>query len=79
MLSGKQCVMCMLIQKTYFIALVIIVLVKVHVDEGEYKATEAICKDFENGVGKILHEKLMAKAAKERNWVKYYEWQYTFY
>ena len=32
--------------------------------------TELLCKQFEQGVGKTLHKKLVEKAATQRNWME---------
>lgn len=43
--------------------------VRPHVSNEEYENTEEIVKKFANGVGKDLHEKLVAVAASKKNWV----------
>lgn len=37
--------------------------------EDELKNSKEIIKDFKNGIGKKLHQKLEERAAKEKNWV----------
>lgn len=43
--------------------------VRPHVTEEEFNETERIVKEFENGVGKRLQEKLLKRAQQMRNWV----------
>ncbi|XP_065348241.1 peroxisomal carnitine O-octanoyltransferase [Cloeon dipterum] len=52
--------------------------VRPHVDDAAFKKTEAIAKQFENGVGKSLHEKLLERAKTENNWVSKYWDQYAY-
>ncbi|XP_059489007.1 peroxisomal carnitine O-octanoyltransferase [Neocloeon triangulifer] len=52
--------------------------VKPHVDGAAYKKTERIARDFENGVAKTLHQKLLEKAKKEKNWVSKYWDTYAY-
>lgn len=44
--------------------------VRAIVSEEDYKATEAIAKQFASGVGAKLHEKLLQKAKHSRNWLE---------
>lgn len=46
--------------------------VKPFLNEEEYKKTHRIVKDFENGAGKELHQKLLERARTRRNWLE--EW-----
>ena len=49
--------------------LIYIFLVKPHLNEDEYARTEEIVHDFENGVGRELHEKFLQRTGGMRNWV----------
>nr|XP_006811175.1 PREDICTED: peroxisomal carnitine O-octanoyltransferase-like [Saccoglossus kowalevskii] len=51
--------------------------VKPHVSSEELENTRRIVKSFYDGIGKELHEKLLKKASKERNWFEY--WWMDFY
>lgn len=46
--------------------------VRPHVTDGEYRQTEELCRQFEAGDGKELHEKLLQKVKRERNWLEYW-------
>lgn len=46
--------------------------VKPFLNEEEYKKTSRIVKDFGNGAGKDLHQKLLERARTRRNWLE--EW-----
>lgn len=46
--------------------------VKPFLNEEEYKKTHRIVKDFGNGAGKELHQKLLERARTRRNWLE--EW-----
>ncbi|XP_072010364.1 peroxisomal carnitine O-octanoyltransferase [Engystomops pustulosus] len=46
--------------------------VKPFLNEDEYKKTFRIVKDFENGIGKELHQKLLERARTRKNWLE--EW-----
>jgi hypothetical protein len=41
------------------------------VDEAAYKKSEAVARNFEHGVGAKLHQKLLERAQREINWVKF--------
>lgn len=43
--------------------------VKPFVSDIDYGKTKEIVKSFEQGIGRILHEKLKKKAEMSRNWV----------
>lgn len=43
--------------------------VRPHVNEEEFANTESLVREFENGQGKMLHEKLAHKATQSKNWV----------
>lgn len=43
--------------------------VRPHVNEEEFAATESLVREFEQGQGRTLHEKLMHKATQSKNWV----------
>jgi len=43
--------------------------VRPHVDAAAFQKTQAIAKEFENGVGVKLHRLLLERAQKETNWV----------
>lgn len=43
--------------------------VRPFVSDAEFAKTQEIVKNFENGEGKVLQEKLEAKAKIEKNWV----------
>jgi Choline/Carnitine o-acyltransferase. len=43
--------------------------VKPFVTEEEFAQTKKIVSEFEQGIGKTLHEKLLRRAKRERNWV----------
>ncbi|NWU90317.1 OCTC octanoyltransferase, partial [Upupa epops] len=44
--------------------------VKPFLNEEEYQRTEDIVKKFENGIGKLLHQKLLERAKTRRNWLE---------
>lgn len=44
--------------------------VRPHATEEEFAATEALVREFENGQGKILHEKLAQFASTQKNWLE---------
>ncbi|NXA67778.1 OCTC octanoyltransferase, partial [Mohoua ochrocephala] len=44
--------------------------VKPFLNEEEYQRTEDIVKNFENGIGKELHQKLLERAKMRRNWLE---------
>lgn len=46
--------------------------VKPFVTPEELAHTEKLVKEFQNGAGKVLHQKLSEKASKSRNWVSYW-------
>lgn len=46
--------------------------VRPFVTASELAKTQEIVSNFERGVGKVLHEKLQAKAETNRNWVRYF-------
>lgn len=52
--------------------------VKPFASQNEYYKTERIVKDFENGIGKELHSKLVMKAAKEHNWLEKWWEDYVY-
>ena len=39
--------------------------------EDEFMKTKQVVKEFENGVGKKLHDQLVQRASKKKNWVSY--------
>ncbi|XP_042231513.1 peroxisomal carnitine O-octanoyltransferase-like isoform X2 [Homarus americanus] len=43
--------------------------VKPHATDEEFEMTKEIVKKFESGIGKELHERLLAHAAKKKNWL----------
>lgn len=43
---------------------------KPFLNQEEYQRTENIVKNFENGIGKELHQKLLERAKTRRNWVR---------
>ncbi|XP_073438024.1 peroxisomal carnitine O-octanoyltransferase isoform X2 [Dendrobates tinctorius] len=43
--------------------------VKPFLNEEEYKMTCRIVKDFGNGIGKELHQKLLERARTRKNWI----------
>ena len=46
-----------------------LVSVKPHLTAEEYRHTESVVQQFAANEGKLLHEKLLQKAATSRNWV----------
>lgn len=52
--------------------------VRPHVSNEEYENTEEIVKKFANGVGKDLHEKLVAVAASKKNWLEDWWLHYAY-
>ncbi|KAJ8024622.1 Peroxisomal carnitine O-octanoyltransferase [Holothuria leucospilota] len=52
--------------------------VKPFVSEEEYRETEGIVRHFGNGVGKTLHQKLVEKAKKEKNWIEKWWEDYAY-
>ncbi|KAM6315274.1 peroxisomal carnitine O-octanoyltransferase [Aegotheles albertisi] len=44
--------------------------VKPFLNQEEYQRTENIVKNFENGIGKELHQKLLERAKTRRNWLE---------
>ncbi|KAM9387715.1 peroxisomal carnitine O-octanoyltransferase [Phaethornis superciliosus] len=44
--------------------------VKPFLNQEEYERTENIVKNFENGIGKELHQKLLERAKTRRNWLE---------
>lgn len=44
--------------------------VKPFLSEQEYEHTEAVTKDFEEGVGQELQQQLLERAKTEKNWVR---------
>lgn len=46
--------------------------VKPHVSDKEFQEVEVLCQQFAKGEGKVLHEKLLARAQTSRNWLE--EW-----
>lgn len=53
--------------------------VKPHVTEEEYVNTEQLVRNFENGIGPILQEKLAQRAKTRRNWVNLILYSLTIY
>jgi len=51
--------------------------VKPFVEGEDYKTTEELVQSFENGVGKVLQEKLVQRAKVSRNWLQ--DWWYDSY
>lgn len=45
---------------------------KPFLNQEEYQRTEDIVKNFEDGIGKELHQKLLERAKMRRNWVRIY-------
>lgn len=43
--------------------------VRPHVSEEEFAYTESLVREFEEGHGKVLHDKLTQKATQSKNWV----------
>jgi carnitine O-octanoyltransferase len=43
--------------------------VQPHVDNAQFERTKRLLKEFGSGVGKVLNEELLKKAATSRNWV----------
>jgi len=43
---------------------------KPYVTDQQFENTRQLVENFKNGIGAELHEKLKAKAATERNWVR---------
>ncbi|KGL74428.1 Peroxisomal carnitine O-octanoyltransferase, partial [Tinamus guttatus] len=52
--------------------------VKPFLNQEEYLRTEHIVKNFENGIGKELHQKLLERAKSRRNWLEEW-WQNVAY
>ncbi|NWI08301.1 OCTC octanoyltransferase, partial [Crypturellus soui] len=52
--------------------------VKPFLNQEEYQRTEHIVKNFENGIGKELHQKLLERAKTRRNWLEDW-WQNVVY
>lgn len=43
--------------------------VRPHVSEEEFAHTESLVREFEEGQGKVLHDRLIEKAKQSKNWV----------
>lgn len=52
--------------------------VKPFANEEEYKKTEEIVQKFQNGLGEKLHQKLLERAKRKRNWLEEW-WQNVVY
>ncbi|KAL8579049.1 hypothetical protein ACOMHN_035988 [Nucella lapillus] len=44
--------------------------VRPHVSDDELREVEFLCQQFASGEGKVLHQKLLARAQKSRNWME---------
>ncbi|KAL4222593.1 hypothetical protein ACF0H5_018634 [Mactra antiquata] len=52
--------------------------VKPHVTDAEYRQTEFLVQQFASGIGKDLHEQLLQKAQKEKNWLERWWLNYAY-